>query len=274
MAEEIALVDSHAHLTDPVLSPELPEIVQRAVEAGVVGIVCAGYDLESSRMAVELANMYPQVYATVGVHPNYSAQADILWRREIERLVGRPKVVGIGETGLDKYRQFASLDVQIEWFRWHLKLAQDAQLPVVVHNRDANQEVGMELEAWVSTAPCGAAVGMLHCFSADVNLLDRLASKGFYISFAGPITYKRPDHLLEAARKVPEDLLLVETDSPYLAPEPFRGRRNEPARLVRTAQKLADIRGVTLQELARLTTRNACRLFRRMAIPHCHIRET
>lgn len=267
------LVDSHAHLTDPAFSPDLPDTVQRAAEAGVVGIVCAGYDLESSRMAVQLASIYPQVYATVGVHPNYSAQADISWRREIEQLARSPKVVGIGETGLDKYRQFAPLDVQIEWFRWHLGLAQEAKLPVVVHNREASQEVGMELEAWVSTVPYGAAMGMLHCFSADIQLLDRLAGKGFFISFAGPITYKRTDYLLEAARRTPEELLLVETDSPYLAPEPFRGRRNEPARVVRIAQKLADIRGVTLQEIARLTTRNACRLFRRMVIPDCHIRE-
>ena len=252
------LVDTHTHLMDPAFGDDLPEVLRRAEGAGVGAMVCVGYDEDSSREAVRLAEAYRQIVAAVGIHPNYAAQAGPGAFDRLRRLARHPRVVGIGETGLDNYRHHTPAPTQREWFRRHLDLAVELSLPVVVHNRQADDEVADILPAWA--AETGGS-GVLHCFSGGPPMLAAGLAAGFTVSFAGPLTFKNAGGLPELARQVPPDRLVVETDCPYLAPAPHRGKRNEPALLRLTAARLAELRGVSPDELARATTDNARRLF-------------
>jgi TatD DNase family protein len=254
------LVDTHAHLMDPAFADDLAEVLRRAAEAGVGAMVCVGYDEESSVAAVRLADAHPQVVAAVGIHPNHSGDAAPGAFQRVRQLARHPRVVGIGETGLDNYRKHTDPATQREWFARHLDLAAELDRTVVVHSRQADDDVADALTSWAA-ATGGRARGVLHCFAGGLAMLAAGLAAGFSVSFAGPLTFKNAGTLPDLARRVPLDRLLVETDCPYLAPHPHRGRRNEPALLRLTATRLAELRDLPIAELERRTTENARRLF-------------
>jgi len=249
-------VDTHTHLDH--VEEAAAEVVEHARQAGVSLIVQSGTDLESSRAAVALAQRFPEVFATVGVHPHESTAAserDLVALRELAR---DPKVLALGETGLDFYRDYAPHAEQERVFRGQLELAGELDLPLVVHTRAADEaSLGLLAEMAV-----GRNV-ILHCFSMP-DALAEVVERGYYVSFAGNVTYKNAGDLQEAARLVPEELMLVETDAPYLSPEPRRGRPNEPASIVHTYRFLAELRGLSPEELGAKVLANALRAFPRL----------
>lgn len=257
------MIDTHAHLDAEEFAPDRDDVLARAGQAGVEAIVCPGITVDSSRAAVALAEAHAEVYAAVGIQPNYTAQAaagDWEW---IVRLAAHPRVVAVGETGLDRHWDFAPLDVQRDYFDRHLRLAQDRGLPVIVHCRDAEADLMPMLRRAAAQGPLS---GVLHAFSGDRAMAQECLGLGLYVSFAGAVTYrnKKFDTLRAAAAEVPLDRLLIETDSPYLVPHPLRGKqkRNEPANLALVARALAELRGCTLELLSRQMAANARRLFR------------
>src|SRR5215210_2251695 len=258
------LVDTHAHLMDPAFARDLPAVLDRAAAAGVVAMVCVGYDDASSEAAVALAEQHPQLLAAVGIHPNSSGAARPGAFARIEELSRHPRVVGIGETGLDTFRKRTPPAVQREWFLRHLDLAARRDLPVIVHNREADAEVGPILLDWARTS---GGRGVLHCFSGDDEMLAAGLEAGFTVSIAGPLTYKNAGLLPGRAQRIPLDRLVVETDCPYLPPHPHRGQRNEPAYVRLTATHLAELHGVTLERIEQATTENAKRLFPSLPVP-------
>ena len=255
------LVDTHAHLQDPAFSDDVDAVVARARRAGVAAIVCAGYDLVSSRRAVELAARYSEVYAAVGLHPNDVARTTDRDWNELRTLAGADRVVGIGETGLDNYRKRTPPEVQERWLWRHLELADELGLPVIIHNREADRRMREILGEWRGSRRSGGVPGVMHCFSADRATLEACLDLGFSISIAGPVTFRSAEALRDVARAVPVDRLVVETDCPYLTPVPHRGERNEPAYVADTARYLAELRGESFEDFADQTRRNAAMLF-------------
>lgn len=255
------IFDTHAHLNQDEFQADLAEVVARARGAGVGDILCVGTTLASSQAAAALAAEHG-LWAAVGIHPNCCQEAGLADWAAIDRLRTAPRVVAIGETGLDRHWDYAPLAVQREWFARHIELAQRARLPLVIHCRDAQEEVLKVIE---SCADRSLFRGVMHSFSGDVAFAAECAALGLYISFSGSATYanKKFASLHEAVRQAPEQRLLVETDSPYLSPEPLRGRqsRNEPACIVHTVERLAALRGVDREEIAAISTKNARRLF-------------
>ncbi len=253
------LVDTHAHLDDSRLRPHLREVLARARGAGVVQVVAIGTTAADSADVVALASEHPGVFAAVGFQPNNVVEAvEADWARIVE-LASAPRVVALGETGLDRYWDRTPFDLQQLWFQRHLDLARERDLPVVIHCRNCEADILAQLAAMGSPVR-----GVLHSFTGDRGHAEAFLSLGLHISFAGMLTFanKNLDGLREAAAAVPLDRLLVETDSPYLAPEPLRGRGNEPAYVAWTARKLAEVRGMDPIELARAVTANARALFR------------
>ncbi len=252
------LVDTHAHLADPVLAGDLAGVIHRARGAGVVQIVSVGTDAADSASLTALVRTHPGLYAAVGVHPNHVAQAvEEDWQR-IELLAGEPGVVAIGETGLDRYRDRTPFPLQQEWFTRHLDLAERLGLPVVIHCRESASDIIAQLAAR------GRPVwGVLHSFNGDRSQAAALLDLGLDLSFAGMLTFtnKALDPLRALAADLPADRIMVETDSPYLSPHPHRGQTNEPARVALTAACLAQARRLSIPEIANLTTANARRLF-------------
>lgn len=255
----MTLVDTHAHLDEEGFDKDRAEIIERAVAAGVVQMVSIGTTADSSRRAVEIAAQYPQVFAAVGIHPNYLTQVKAGDWEVIEELVRAPRVVAIGETGLDRYWDTTPFALQIEYFQKQMDLSQRADLPFVVHAREAEADVVTELR---HAAGRGSLRGVMHSFTGDLPTALACVELGMHISFAGMITYKRSQALRDLIKEVPLDRILVETDSPYLAAQPVRGKRNEPSYVVHTAQVVADLRGLPLEELGARTTANARSLFR------------
>jgi TatD DNase family protein len=253
------LVDTHAHLMDPAFDPDLDAVLARAREASVGAIVCVGYDLASSAAAVALASQRPGLYATVGVHPNYLAEAPPDWVARLRALAEAPRVVGIGETGLDYYRTYTPPGVQRTGLSEHLALAAERHLPVVIHCREAEADLLAVLAERPSSRP---ELGVLHCFSGSAATMRAAVDAGYYISLAGSVTFKSARDRRAVAGAVPSARLLVETDAPYLSPVPRRGQRNEPAHVQFTAACVADVRGQSPAEVAQMTTDNAVRLFR------------
>jgi len=256
------MIDTHAHLDDESFSGDLPEVLQRAAEAGMEAIVCPGIGADSSEAVARLAGDHAILHAAVGIQPNYAAEtAEGDWQR-IVALVDAGSAVALGETGLDRYWDFAPFDVQQDYFDRHLQLAQKRDLPVIVHCREAESETLAMLRQAVAR---GLLRGVIHAFSGDRAFAEVCLDLGMHISFAGLVTYtnKKFDPLREAAKIVPPDRLLIETDSPYLVPHPLRGKqkRNEPALLRQTAECLAELRGVAARELAAQATLNARALF-------------
>lgn len=253
------LIDTHAHLDQTEFDESRDEVVARAAAAGVEAIIAIGTTAASSRACVQLAARYPSVYAAVGIQPNYVAEASEGDWAEIERLAVAPRVVAIGETGLDRYWDYAPFALQQRYFAKHMDLARRLRLPFVIHMRDCEAEM---IAALQEARRAGPLQGVMHSFTGDAAMAAECLALGLHISFAGMVTYKKSHALRECAAAIPSDRLLVETDAPYLSPEPVRSRRpNEPALVRHTAECLAAVRGVTLEKLAAETTANARRLF-------------
>jgi TatD DNase family protein len=262
------LIDTHAHLSGEAFANDLDAVLERAAAAGVGQIVCVGYDLATSEGAIALAERYPHIVATVGLHPNSVAEAPDDWEAQLRTLARHPRVVAVGETGLDYYRDWTPPNQQLAALRWHLELSDEFGLPVVIHNRDANGDVLAELERWAGTRSSNTPPGVLHSFTGDEAMMRACVDAGFAISFSGMVTFTKrsTDYLREVARCVPADALLVETDAPYLAPTPHRGQRNEPAYVRATAERISAARNSSPEEIERLTTANARRTFGRLGI--------
>lgn len=254
------LIDTHAHLDDDRFRDDLTDVLGRAAEAGVERVLTIGIDLATSRAAVELAERHPAVRAVVGIQPNHVAEAGPAdWDAIVSLCDSTPNVVGVGESGLDRYWDRAPFPLQEEYFLRHLKLARRLTKPIVIHCREAEADVVRVLRAEFERH--GPIRGVMHSFSGDAATAAACLEKGLHISFAGMLTYKNAADLRAVAAGVPLDRLLVETDSPYLAPVPHRGKRNEPAFVRHTAEVLATVKGVPLDFLADVTTRNARTLF-------------
>jgi TatD DNase family protein len=259
MTARPALIDTHAHLASHKLADDLENVLSRAAEAGVVQMVAIATTAEDSPLVMEIARSRPGIFAAVGIHPNDVADAAAGDWDAIKALARQPKVVALGETGLDRYWDRAPFALQQEYFDRHLRLGRELDLPVVIHSRDCQADV---IE---SLARLGVPIrGVQHSFTGTWEEAETLLRLGLHISFAGMITFenKTLDPLREVAARVPLDRLLIETDSPYLSPHPFRGKRNEPARVVVTAEAVARVRGISVEEFAAATTANARRLFR------------
>jgi TatD DNase family protein len=259
-------VDTHCHLDFNRFDPDREAVVERAEKAGIIRILNPGIDIQSSRAAISLADQFPRVYAAVGVHPNDA----LTWKSgtlpELTELARHAKVVAIGEIGLDYYRDRSPKELQRQIFTAQLKLAADMHLPVVIHNRDATADLIGILANWKdslvnSGSPLAKAPGVVHSYSSDLNSALKLVSLGFFIGFTGPITYPKADELRQVARSLPLDCILTETDAPFLAPQPKRGARNEPAFVRFVAEKLADSRGITIHALTEAVKVNANKLF-------------
>lgn len=255
----MTLFDTHAHLDDEQFDEVRDDVIARAQEAGVVSMVAVGTTAPSSKKCIDLAARYDSVFAAVGIQPNCCAQAGPGDWDEVVRLTSQPKVVALGETGLDRYWDYTPLDVQQDYFDRHLRLSQERDLPFIVHMRDCGDDILAMLR---EAAHCGPLRGVMHSFTGDAALAAECLELGLYISFAGMVTYKKSEELRQVAATIPNDRILIETDSPYLSPHPKRGQRpNEPALIQHTAACLAEVRGVENVEFARQTTVNAQRLF-------------
>jgi TatD DNase family protein len=253
-----ALVDSHAHLQDPALRDDLDAVLRRARQAGVAQVVAVGITADDSAEVAGIAQRNPGVFATVGVHPNEAQRAGPGDWERVADLASLPGVVALGETGLDRYRDHTPFPVQQDWFDRHLALALERDLPVVIHCRDCERDIIDQLTR------LGRQVrGVLHSFTGQWDDAQAFLELGLHVSFAGMVTFTSPklDPLRDVAARVPIDRLLVETDSPYLSPHPFRGKTNEPGRVALTAARIAEVRGLALADLARSTSANARRLF-------------
>jgi TatD DNase family protein len=269
------LVDSHCHLDFPSLAAEQAEVVARARKAGVWPLLTISTRLQAADAIKAIADQHDGVYCSVGVHPDHVAEADEdISVANLLAAADHPKVVGLGESGLDYYYDAAERGLTTEAyharqrksFEIHLQAAIAADLPIIVHSRQAEADTAQ----WLRDAGAGSEPrlrGVMHCFSSGPELAEAALAMGFYISFSGIITFKKSEALRTIAATVPLDRLLIETDAPFLAPEPFRGKNNEPAYLVHTATKLAEIKGVSLQELAARTNENFHRLFNHVPWP-------
>ena len=258
------LIDTHAHLDEDAFSQDVDAVIGRAVDSGVIAMVAVATTAESSRATIALAARVPHVFASVGIHPNYAAQAKPGDWELIEELASSPKVVAIGETGLDRYWDHTPFEVQLDYFRRQIELAARCRLPFIVHCRDAEADVVTVLRQEAGT---GRLQGVMHSFCGNAETLAVALDVGLHISFAGMLTFKKNESLRQLAKTVPLERLLVETDSPYLAPLPHRGKRNEPSFVRHTAESLAEVHGKTLDEMAAITTANARRLF---GLPNSH----
>jgi TatD DNase family protein len=256
------LIDSHCHL-DMFPAEERLSLVERAAAAGVGEMVSISTRLGQARSLVEMVGALPKVWCTVGVHPHHAAEAPVPEPEMLAAMARHRKVVGIGESGLDYFYDKAPRAVQQASFRAHIRAARLAGLPLVIHARDADEDIAVILkEEWDQG---GGYAFLLHCFSSSRRLAEAAVASGGYVSFSGILTFPKSTELREIARDVPADRLLVETDAPYLAPVPFRGKRNEPAFVAKTAAVLADVRGLDPGDLAALTTANFRRLFTKAA---------
>lgn len=253
------LFDTHAHLYDEQFGDRVEDVIERARQAGVRYMLCVGTTLTTSRQSIELAERFPEVYAAVGIHPNHAAEAaDGDWE-QIVRLAAHPRVRALGETGLDRYWDDSPFPLQQDYLDRHLQLSQQTGLPFVLHMRDCQDDVMEMLSAAHLRGPLN---GIMHSYTGNAEGAVECVGMGLHISFAGMVTYKKSDDLRAIAAQVPADRLLIETDSPYLSPHPHRSvRPNEPAMVRFTAECVAASRQMTLDELARITTENACRLF-------------
>lgn len=262
--QNLRLTDTHCHLNLPAFDEDLREVIERARLAGVERMLIPGVDVESSQRAVQLAETHDGLFAAVGVHPHYADSWDDNTSATLKALAASPKVIAIGEIGLDFYRNLSPRPRQIEVFRAQIALAEELGLPIVVHNREAIEDVLSILAEGVSSVSQDLAGrrGVLHAFSADRSSALRGIELGFYLGVAGPITFRKADDRREITRGLPLERLLIETDSPYLAPQPFRGKRNEPAYVKHVAEALSALFGLDLSEIAEYTSRSAVQLFR------------
>jgi len=249
------VIDSHCHLDNDQFDPDREAVIERALAAGVERMLAIGTgdgppDLE---VGIRLAEKYPAIYSTVGVHPHDAAKATSETYQQLAELLKHPKVLALGEIGLDYHYDFSPREVQRDVFIEQMRIASDARKPIVIHTREAWEDTLALLETfWM---PHGLG-GIMHCFSGGPEQAELCLALGFHLSFGGIVTFPKALEVQEAARTTPSDRILIETDAPYLAPVPRRGKRNEPAFIVETARKLAELRGITPEELERITTAN------------------
>jgi len=249
------LIDSHAHL---VSLENLPEVLQRAQENNINKIVSISSDIPSTEATISLAEEYDYIFATTGVHPHSADQMSEEVLMGIDHFAENDKVVAIGETGLDYFYMNSEKEVQIDSFTEHIRLGKKHNLPIIIHVRNADQDM-IEILTKESAAD---TPGVIHCFTGDYDTAKKYLDLGYYISFSGIVTYKRSEELREAAKKIPKDKILIETDSPYLAPVPHRGKPNEPSYVKHVAETISNVRGISFDEIAEITKANAERLFR------------
>jgi TatD DNase family protein len=259
----LSLIDTHAHLDMKEFDSDREEMIARALNVGITTIITVGINLESSKKAIGLAERYPQILAAVGIHPNDSSsvkKADIAILAEMAQ---HPKVVAIGETGLDFYRKYSPHDKQIEVLKWQLDLAVQLKLPIIIHCRQAEKDIISILYDWTlnNKIQPEQSRGVIHCFNGDANAARQYLDMGFYLSLGGYIGYPASRNTYGLIRDIPLNRLLVETDCPFLPPQAYRGKRNEPAYVAITAGVLANIIRVPSETIARETTQNALRLF-------------
>jgi TatD DNase family protein len=257
-------IDTHCHLYFPEFKNEAPAVIGRAHEAHVERLINVGVDADSSKKALDLARRYPEVYAAVGLHPHSALDLSIEVQSDIAALLSHEKVVAVGEIGLDYYylkrasrfAHYPTRPEQMFCFEQMLDLAMETKKPVIVHTREADADTLAILKGYN-----GSIRGVVHCFSGDYAFAEKILDLGMAISFTGNITFKNSLDIQEAARKIPIGSIMIETDSPYLAPEPFRGKRNEPAYVVEVAKKIAQLKNLSLAEVERETTKKAMKLF-------------
>ena len=249
-------IDSHAHLEMREFDRDRDQVVNRALGAGLDLIVTVGTNLQDCCKAIVIAERYSCVYAILGIHPHEVKDITSSVYESLKKLSASKKVVAYGEIGLDFFRNLSPRDVQIRCFEEQLELAHELNLPIVIHDRDAHKETMDRLKKWP-----GKRRGIVHCFSGDARMAQDCVDMGFYISVTGAITFKKSEKLLDVVRKTPLERILIETDAPYLTPEPHRGKRNEPAYVVFTARKIAEIKGVATEEVGRITSQNARTIF-------------
>ena len=252
------LFDTHVHLNDDQFDEDLEEVIERARENGVERVVVVGFDEKTIKRAIELIDTYDFMYAAIGWHPVDAIDLTDSYLEWIEELTAHPKVVAIGEIGLDYHWDKSPKDVQQVVFRRQIQLAKKLNLPIIVHNGEATEDVVTILEE-EGAAEVG---GIMHCFSGSPETAKRCLDMNFYISLGGPVTFKNAIKPKEVAKAVPLDRLLIETDCPYLAPHPYRGKRNEPSYVRLVAEQIADLKEVSFEEVAKATTENANRLFK------------
>lgn len=249
--------DTHAHLNAEQYNDDLREVIDRALAQGVSRIVVVGFDRPTIEKAMELVEEYDFIYASIGWHPVDAidmTEEDLLW---IEELSSHPKVVALGEMGLDYYWDKSPKDVQKQVFRKQIQLAKKVKLPIVIHNRDATADI-VEILKEEGAEEVG---GIMHCFSGSPETAQECVKMNFYISLGGPVTFKNAKKPKEVAEVIPLEKLLIETDCPYLAPHPFRGKRNEPSYVKLVAEQIAEIKNVSVEEVAKVTTENAKKIF-------------
>ncbi len=262
----LVLADTHCHLDFDRFDPDRDQIIEQAKKRGLSRILVPGIDLESSRAAVKLAEQYQMVYAAVGVHPNQGSDWDTETRKFLVELADHPKVVAIGEIGLDFYRDWTPQPVQRRIFREQLEIAAEVGLPVIIHNREAHYEVIPALIHWQEDlAKSGMDLankpGVLHSYSGNIKQAELVLKAGYYLGITGPVTFKNALEMQEVAQKIPGERLLIETDAPFLTPHPNRGKRNEPSYVYYVAEKIAELRGISPEEVGKMTSDNAKNLF-------------
>lgn len=251
------LFDTHAHLEDEKFDDDRAEVIENIKNAGIGFVVNPGCDVESSKKAVKLSEEYDFIYAAVGVHPHDTEDMTPGTLDEIEKLCSHKKVKAVGEIGLDYYYDFSAKEKQIYWFEEQMELAKKVKLPVIIHDRDAHRDT-IDILKKKHVEEVG---GVMHCFSGSVEMAEEALRLGMYISVAGPVTFKNSARLPQVVLRVPNDRLLIETDSPYLTPEPMRGKRNDSSKIIYTAKKIAEIKNISMDELMEITTANARRFF-------------
>lgn len=255
-------IDSHAHLNDASFESDYREVLKAAVAGGVDAVIVPGFDLESSKKAVAMAQVEPRIWAAVGFQPEELESWTPGTLEELAALLNRPKVVAVGEIGLDYHYGSSNRDQQLAVFRAQLDLARRFRKPVIIHSREASQDTLTLLqEAGAAIPEPGGFSGVMHCFSGSWETAQQYLRLGLAISFAGPVTFPKALNLQRVAQLIPVEHLLVETDSPYLTPAPFRGQRNEPLRVELVGAKIAALKGMQPAELARITRDNCCRIF-------------
>jgi TatD DNase family protein len=253
-------IDSHCHINFPDLAVRLPEILQKMSDNRVTHALCVSVNLPDFPQVLALAEQYPHIYASVGVHPDYEDTPEPSVE-ELVRLADHPKIIAIGETGLDYYRLEGDLEWQRARFRTHIRASKITQKPLIIHTRSASEDTIRILQEEGASPEQGGVAGVMHCFTESWDVAQAALALGFYISFSGIVTFKSAKDLQEVAKRVPLDRILIETDSPYLAPVPFRGKTNEPGFVRHVAEFIADLRGISVEEVAQHSTENFFQLF-------------
>jgi len=254
------IIDTHAHIDMDAFNDDRSEVIQRAKDNGVDYILNVGCDIESSLRSIELAERYDFIYSTAGIHPHDVKKIDNQTYNQLKELLAHPKMIALGEIGLDFYKNYSPPEEQKVHFRKQIELSRELQKPIIIHCRDANEDTISILSDYFPKDATGRS-GIFHCFSGDQELADRALEMGFYISFSGSVTFKKSNELRAIAKTIPAEKLFIETDCPFLSPTPNRGKRNEPSYVIHTAQLIADIRGLNIKDVQRTTSLNFFELF-------------